>query len=158
LELLARGGQSVVYKARDIEHGRTVAVKVLHGVLDDDARARFDRERRTMGSLSAHPGIVTVFSSGFTPNGSPYLVMELMEGGSLADAILRRWPMVWTDAFAIGAQIADALDTAHGAGVIHGDVKPENLLQSSYSETKLTDLGVSSLASTAQRVVPHGSA
>lgn len=144
----AQGGQSIVYRAVDIAHNRPVAVKVLQGLQDDQGRARFDRERETMGALSTHPGIVTIYGSGFTSGGAPYLVMEYMTGGSLADALLQSGPMLWTDAFRIGTQVCDALQAAHDAGVVHGDVKPENLLRSAYDETKLTDFGVASLTTT----------
>ncbi len=144
----AQGGQSIVYRAVDIAHNRPVAVKVLQGLQDDRGRARFDRERETMGALSTHPGIVTIYGSGFTSGGAPYLVMEYMTGGSLADALLQNGPMLWTDAFQVGTQVCDALQAAHDAGVVHGDVKPENLLRSAYGETKLTDFGVASLTTT----------
>lgn len=145
VEPLARGGQGTVYRAYDPEHDRQVAVKVLQGVFDDESKARFNRERRAMGSVSTHPGIVTIYNSGFTSAGLPYVVMEYMEGGSLADSLVANGPMVWTDVLEIGAKVADALETTHRAGVIHGDVKPENLLVSAYGETKLTDFGVASL-------------
>lgn len=142
---VARGGQSIVYRAENPRLDRTVAVKVLTGVLDDTARGRFDRECKAMGALSDHPGIVSVFDAGFTSDGSPYLVMEFMKGGSLADILLREGRMKWTEAFKIGVAICGALQAAHDSGVIHGDVKPENLLRSAHGETKLTDFGVASL-------------
>lgn len=145
---VARGGQSIVYRAENPRLGQTVAVKVLTGVLDDSARARFDRECKAMGALGGHPGIVSVFDAGFTSDGSPYLVMEFMAGGSLADILVREGRMKWTDVFALGATICGALQAAHGSGVIHGDVKPENLLRSAHGETKLTDFGVASLITT----------
>lgn len=144
----AQGGQSIVYRAVDLAHNRPVAVKVLQGLQDGGGRARFDRERETMGALSTHPGIVTIYGSGFTSGGAPYLVMEYMTGGSLADELLQNGPMLWTDAFEVGTQVCDALQAAHDAGVVHGDVKPENLLRSAYGETKLTDFGVASLTTT----------
>ncbi len=138
---MARGGQSVVYRASHPKLNRTVAVKVLTDVVDDGARARFDRECRAMGALGSEPGIVSVFDAGLTSDGSPYLLMELMEGGSLADALERQGPMRWTGVFQLGATICGALQAAHDSGVIHGDVKPENLLRSRLGETKLTDFG-----------------
>ncbi len=145
-EEIGRGGFGIVYRARQPALDRAVAIKVLVGAaVDANAQARFERERKTMGALSSHPAIVTIFDSGLTPNGVPYLVMELMDGGSLGDRLLREGPLPWSEALTIGARVADALEMAHRSGVVHRDVKPDNILLSSYGEAKLTDFGIASL-------------
>ncbi|MGQ0433340.1 MAG: serine/threonine-protein kinase, partial [Microthrixaceae bacterium] len=138
---IGRGGFGVVYTARQAELDRTVAIKIVAGRLDDDARRRFDRERRAMGALSGHPHIVTIYASGLTADGQPYIVMEYLPGGSLADR-LDNGPLPWREAIDIGTKLAGALDIAHGAGVLHRDIKPENVLVSAYGEPKLADFGI----------------
>ena len=145
VEMIGRGGFGAVYRVRDETHGREVAVKVLPALLDDSARRQFDRERRAMGVLSDHPGIGTVHTSGFTTHGEPYIAMQLMRGGSLADRIAKG-PMPVGEALSIGAAMADALQAAHEAGVLHLDVKPENILFTSHGEPKLVDFGIATLA------------
>ncbi len=145
VEMIGRGGFGAVYRVRDEAHGRDVAVKVLPALLDDSARRQFDRERRAMGALSDHPGIGTVHTSGFTTNGEPYIAMQLMGGGSLADRIAKG-PLEINDALQIGAAMADALAAAHAAGVLHLDIKPENILFTALGEPKLVDFGIAKLA------------
>jgi len=148
-ELIGRGGFGVVYRVTDDVHGRELAVKVLPPLLDDSARRQFDRERRAMGALSDHPGIGTVHTSGFTSNAEPYIAMQLMRGGSLTDRIAQgRLPVA--DALSIGVLMADALSAAHAAGVLHLDVKPENILFSGRGEPKLVDFGIAKLADDAR--------
>jgi serine/threonine protein kinase len=143
---IGHGGYGVVYRAVQDDLHRTVAVKVLAGgPVEAGARRRFDRERLALGALSGHPAIVTVHQSGFNAAGRPYLVMELMSGGSLAERLTDSGRMPWQEALAIGAQIADGLETAHAAGLLHRDVKPENLLISQFGEVKLADFGIASL-------------
>ncbi|MGZ6995583.1 MAG: protein kinase domain-containing protein [Acidimicrobiia bacterium] len=141
---IGRGGFGVVYRARQVDVQRTVAIKLLTGVFDEHARVRFDRERDAMGLLSSHPNSVTVHASGFTPDGHPYIVMEHLEGASLADR-LQRGPIPWQEAVEIGIKLAGALEAAHRAGVLHRDVKPENVLISVYGEPKLADFGIARL-------------
>ncbi len=141
-EEIGRGGFGVVYKARQPSLHRTVAVKLVSsGVLDERARDRFERELHAMGTLSGHPNIVTVFDSGFTSDGRPFIVMDFMSGGSVADR-LARGPILWQEAVQIGIKIAAALEAAHRAGVLHRDIKPENVLISTYGEAKLGDFGI----------------
>ncbi|MFN8039146.1 MAG: protein kinase [Acidimicrobiales bacterium] len=143
-EEIGRGGFSVVYRARQLAFDRTVAIKVISGVVDEQTLLRFERECRTMGSLSGHPSIVTVFGSGVLANGNPYLVMEYLERGSLADR-LERGPLPWDEAADVAVKIGGALQAAHDAGVLHRDVKPENIFVSSYGEPKLGDFGIARL-------------
>jgi serine/threonine-protein kinase PknK len=135
---IGRGGFAVVYRADDPRFGRTVAVKVLLGTFDDVARDRFERECRAMGTVSRHPHCVTVYDSGFTDAGEAYLVMEDMTGGTLTD----RAPLPWGETVEIGVKVAGVLSASHGAGVLHRDIKPDNVLVSAYGEPKLGDFGI----------------
>lgn len=124
---LGAGGMGEVFKARDTRLDRTVAVKVLpeHIAKRDDLRARFEREARAVASLN-HPNICTLHDIG-SQDGAGYMVMELIEGETLADRIAKgALPLEQALKFAI--QIADALDRAHRAGVTHRDVKPQNIM------------------------------
>lgn len=141
---IGRGGFGVVHLALDEAHGRRVAVKTLTGSLDDSARRRFDRERRAMGTLSGHPHIGVVHTSGFTPNGQAYIVMEHLSGGSL-EARLEAGPMAVGEVIEIGKALADALETAHQSGVLHLDIKPANVLFSAFGRPKLVDFGIAAI-------------
>ncbi|MEZ5141063.1 MAG: serine/threonine-protein kinase [Acidimicrobiales bacterium] len=143
-EEIGRGGFSVVYRARQLAFDRTVAIKVITGVVDEQSQLRFERECRTMGSLSGHPNIVTVYGSGVLPNGNPYLVMEYLERGSLGDR-LAQGVLPWDEVADIAVKIGDALQAAHDAGVLHRDVKPENIFVSGYGAPKLGDFGIARL-------------
>ncbi len=143
---LGQGGFGTVHSARDDDHGRDVAVKILNISTDDAARRRFDRERRAMGSLSSHPNIVTVFTSGYTNDERPYIVMELVEGGTLGDRIASG-PMSWAEVRIIGLGLIDAVAAGHRAGVIHRDIKPANVLLTAAGQAKLTDFGIAAVAS-----------
>jgi len=145
LREVGRGGFGVVYRARQVEFNRTVALKVLTNVFDDPgARARFERECLAMGSLSGHPNIVTVYAAGYTSDGRPYIAMEFLPGGTLAERLAGRG-IPWSEAAAIGIKICGALQRAHDSGVLHRDVKPENVLVSAYDEPKLADFGIARL-------------
>lgn len=102
VEVIGRGGFGVVYRARQVDFDRLVAVKVLTGEFDDKARSRFDRERKALGALSSHPNIVQVHASGLTRDGRPYLVMDFAAGGSLGDRLAHDGPMPWPEAIAMG--------------------------------------------------------
>ena len=125
LSPLGAGGMGEVYKARDTRLDRSVAVKVLpeHIAKREDLRARFEREARAVASLN-HPNICTLFDIG-VQDGISYMVMELMEGETLA-ARIEKGPIPLEQALILASQIADALDRAHRAGVTHRDVKPAN--------------------------------
>lgn len=141
---IGKGGFGTVYSADEPEFGRAVAVKVLRERLErPDVRRAFDRECQAMGSLSGHPHIVTVHRGGITMRGEPYIVMDLMSGGSLAARLKRDGPLPWAEVVEVAVTTSGALETAHRAGVLHLDLKPANLLVSRFGETKLGDFGIS---------------
>ncbi len=141
--LLDRGGSAYVYLAEQLAFGRKVAVKVLFQALEDpDTFRRFERECRAIGAVSDHPNIVVVHGRGLTEDDRPYLIMEHRQGGSLADQIEERGRFTEVETVQIGKKIAQALGVAHGAGVIHRDVKPGNILLSQYGEPALADFGI----------------
>jgi serine/threonine protein kinase len=138
LELIARGGNSTVYRARS--DGRSVAVKVGSHALTD--AAAFLAQAEAVTAVSAHPNIVSVYGSGLTPDGHPYLVMELCEG-SYADRLVAEGPRPAGEVAAAGVALAGALAYAHGAGLLHRDVKPGNvLLAGGTNEPLLADFWV----------------
>lgn len=145
IDILGRGGFGVVHRAADDVHGREVAVKVLGRIGDESARRRFDRERRAMGTLSGHPNIGVVYTSGFTANEEPYIVMEMIRGGSLAERLEREGPLPEAEVIELGITLADALQHAHDGGVLHLDLKPENILMSQFGRPKLVDFGIAAM-------------
>ena len=138
---IGRGGFSVVYLAWQPSYDRHVAIKVLSANPGPEEINRFSRECKAMGALDGHPNIVGVYGSGRLPNGQPYIVMEFLSEGSLADRISRK-PLAWPDAVSIGIKLAGALESAHRAGVVHRDVKPANVMMSRFREPKLGDFGI----------------
>ena len=140
LRLLGRGGMGEVYEAEDLRLHRQVAVKVLRADLADDPRvlARFRREARTAGSLN-HPNIVAVHDVGAD---GAYLVMELVHGRTLAEVIRTEAPLVPGRAARIAGRVAEALEYAHGRGVVHRDVSPGNVMLTETGEVKVLDFGI----------------
>jgi Tol biopolymer transport system component/tRNA A-37 threonylcarbamoyl transferase component Bud32 len=137
---LGAGGMGEVYRARDTRLGREVAIKVLppHLSRSPDFRARFEREAKTVSGLN-HPHICTVHDVG-REGDTDFLVMELIEGETLAHR-LERGPLPMADVLRLGGQIADALDRAHRAGVVHRDLKPGNVMLTRLG-AKLMDFGL----------------
>jgi eukaryotic-like serine/threonine-protein kinase len=144
---LAAGGMGEVWVARDPLLDRPVAVKVLGGALAGDGRAaeRLRREARAAARLD-HPNIARVLDLG-EHDGRPYLVMELLEGESLAGRIDRAGPMAPGAAARVVAAVADALQAAHRAGVVHRDVKPGNVFLTAEGEVKVLDFGIADIYS-----------
>ncbi|MCB1004996.1 MAG: serine/threonine protein kinase [Acidimicrobiales bacterium] len=146
LAVIGRGGFATVYRARQERFDRVVALKVLDR-FDPSAedRERFERECRAVGSLSRHPNIVVVHDSGVTADGRLYLAMEHLEGGSLAARVHHDGPLPWPDVARVGVEVAGALDTAHAAGILHRDLKPDNVLLGAFGEAKLGDFGIAAV-------------
>lgn len=142
--VIARGGMSTVYRGVDLRLGRPVAVKVLSAAFADDPAflARFEREARAAAGLR-HSGVVAVYDQGVdsADGGLPFLVMELVDGGTLRD-LLRRGPLALPVALSVAEPLLGALAAAHAAGLIHRDVKPENVLISGRGEVKVADFGL----------------
>ncbi|WP_063020150.1 protein kinase domain-containing protein [Nocardia niwae] len=143
---IGRGGFGVVYRCRQVALDRTVAVKVLSAELGADNQARFTREQRAMGRLTAHPNIVTVLETGATGSGQPYLVMPYHPLNSLDVWIRQHGPLPVERVLSIGVKIAGALASAHRLGIVHRDVKPGNILLTEYGEPALTDFGIAHIA------------
>ena len=141
LQPLGAGGMGEVHRARDTRLDRIVAIKVLPAQTASDpvARARFDREGRAIASLS-HPNICALHDVGHDL-GRDYLVMELLEGETLQGR-LRSGPFAIGAIIDIGLAVADALDAAHGRGLIHRDLKPANIFLTSRGQPKVLDFGV----------------
>jgi serine/threonine protein kinase/Tol biopolymer transport system component len=156
LEPIGRGGMGEVYRARDTRLGREVAIKVSAEKFND----RFEREARTIATLN-HPNICTLHDVGALPDGLGYLVMELIEGPTLAEKIkadpvkanrtkadrTKESPLPLSDALAIAEQIAAALDAAHQKGIVHRDLKPANIKVSENGNVKVLDFGLALAAS-----------
>jgi hypothetical protein len=160
-EAIGSGGNAVVYRAYETDHDRWVAVKLLRGLGDEDQRRRFDRERRAMGRLSEHEGIVTIHSSGISTRGEPFLVMSLLESGSLQDRIDNAGPVPWGEAVELMKTVARTVHFAHQQEVIHRDLKPANIMLSASGYPLVADFGIAkqtgssaSLESTAITMTP----
>ena len=145
---IGTGGFATVYEARQVKFNRQVALKVLNlgaeGTVDREA---FHNECVTMGALSTHPNIVTIFDSGFTGDGLPYISMELCDG-TLLDRIKQQKVVSPVEVAEIGAAVAKALSRAHSDGIVHADIKPQNIFFTEYGAPALGDFGIASVAST----------
>ena len=137
---LGAGGMGEVYRARDTRLDRTVAIKILpqHLSSDPDLKARLEREARAISALS-HPNICHLYDIG-AQDGTDYLVMELLEGESLADR-LQKGPLPLKQALEYGIEIAKALEKAHKTGIVHRDLKPGNIMLTK-AGAKLLDFGL----------------
>ncbi len=141
VDKLGEGGMGEVYRARDTRLGRSVAIKVISEacLFDADHVARFDREAKVLASLN-HPRIATLYGVEES-DGRHFLIMELVDGETLADR-LRRGAMPVADALAVAQQIAEALEAAHECGVIHRDLKPANVKVTPDERVKVLDFGL----------------
>jgi serine/threonine-protein kinase len=142
IDRVARGGMATVYRATDTRLDRVVACKVMHIGLgdDDDFTRKFDREARAAARLS-HPNVVSVFDQG-NDGGRPYIVMERVEGRTRRSGIAREAPLNPLRALALIEPVLSALAAAHDAGLVHRDVKPENVLISERGQIKVGDFGL----------------
>jgi len=145
--LIGRGGFGSVYRCRQEDLNRTVAVKVfnLSQAAAEDIAA-FERECAAVGQLGWYPNIVTVFQTGRTVDGDPFLIMEFAPEGSLRDRIEQSGPLDESATRRIASRIAGALAVVHAAGMLHRDVKPANILFSQAGEPMLADFGIAKLA------------
>ncbi len=143
-EELASGGMGTVWAAEDETLGRRVAVKILNEGLADDPRfiERFRREARAAAGLS-HPNLAGVFDYG-DEGSRPYIVMELVDGETVADRLARSGPLAPAEAAEIAAHVADALAEAHAGDVVHRDIKPANVMLSARGPVKVMDFGIAS--------------
>jgi serine/threonine-protein kinase len=139
---IARGGMASVYEATDLRLDRTVAVKVMHPGLGDDREfaERFVREARSAARLS-HPHVVAVFDQG-EDDGTVFLAMEIISGHTLRDVVRTEAPMAPARALALLEPVLSALAAAHRAGLVHRDVKPENVLIADDGRVKVADFGL----------------
>lgn len=153
LEEIGTGRTAVVYRARELETGRQVALKVIEAGVDRAALDAFHREALALAALGNHPHIVTLYRTVDLPHGGPALVLELCDG-SLADRLDDRHPLGPRRATATAVKVAGALETAHRAGILHLDVNPANILVTPYGEPALTDFGIARLRDTAGATGP----
>ena len=146
-EEVGEGGMATVFRARDTELRREVAIKVLfpHLARRDEVVRRFQREARAAAGLE-HPNILRVYDVGGAAGGDPpFIVMELIRGRSLLAEIEQRGPILTELVACVGALLADALGAAHAAGIVHRDVKPANVLIAPGGRLLLADFGVARL-------------
>jgi predicted Ser/Thr protein kinase len=146
IELLGRGGMGAVYKARQRDLDRLVALKILRPGLDADPgfAERFTREARALAQLN-HPGIVTLYEFGKTSAGRYFILMEFVDGVNLRQ-LLDAGRLAPREALAIVPPLCDALQYAHDRGLIHRDIKPENILVDRLGRVKIADFGIARLA------------
>ena len=158
LVLLERGGMGVVYRARQVRTGRTVALKTMNVVATGDDRQgrRFRTEAEALARLS-HPGIVQIYEAS-ERDGVPYLAMEFVPGGSLSKYLRTGPPVTVREGAELAAGVASALAAAHARGITHRDIKPSNVLLTPAGKPKLTDFGLACLTDATTRLTLPGSA
>jgi serine/threonine-protein kinase len=151
---LGEGGMATIWRAVDEQLDREVAVKLLREQFGSDAgfAARFRQEARAAGSLS-HPNIVPVYDYGTDADGSQFIVMQLVEGDTLAGILRERGHLDTDDAVRVALGVASALEAAHRRGLVHRDVKPGNILLTDDGDVKVTDFGIARAVSEASMTV-----
>ena len=147
VRVLGSGGMAKVYLAHDEVLGRDVALKMLRGAYAEDEEfvERFKREAQAAARLS-HPNIVAVYDRGRAEDGSYYIAMEYVPGGTLKERIVRDGALSPGISAGVAEQIADALSAAHDQGVVHRDIKPQNALVTRSGDIKVTDFGIARAA------------
>src|SRR5712692_3230706 len=145
LKKLGAGGMGEVYLAEDTQLDRKVAIKFLpeESTADEKAKRRLVREARAAAKLD-HPNICSIYEVG-EQDGHGFIVMQYLEGETL-DSRLRRKPLALHEIFDLAAQIVDALTEAHSHGIIHRDIKPQNVMITSRGQAKLMDFGLAKVA------------
>ena len=156
LEILGEGGMAFVYKARDMQLERFVAIKTLkpNYVNQETFVDRFKREAKTAANLN-HPNIVQIFDWGI--EGEPYFVMEYIEGKTLTSIIAKNRTISLSDVLFIGAQVSSGLHAAHQKGLVHRDIKPGNIMITPNGKVKVTDFGIVSLQNEESDITKTGS-
>jgi len=147
--LLGRGGMGAVYQGRQAELDRRVAIKILPANFGEDGQdyaARFKLEARAMARLK-HPGIVTVYDFGQTPEGLLYFVMEFAEGMDVQAMIAQEGRLHTANAIAIAAHVCEALHYAHSHGIVHRDIKPANVVVGYDGQVRVADFGLAKVVS-----------
>jgi tRNA A-37 threonylcarbamoyl transferase component Bud32 len=155
IELVGQGGMGAVYKARQKQLDRMIALKILPDVrAESEAFAeRFMREARSLAKLN-HPNIVIVYDFGHTESGLYYFIMEFVEGTNLRD-VIEMGNLSPPEALAIIPQICEALQYAHEEGIVHRDIKPENILMDQKGRVKIADFGIAKLLDKLRRIIWH---
>src|SRR5215207_11050218 len=148
-KLLGAGGMAEVFLAHDRILGRDLALKVLREDYAKDAAfvSRFQREAVSAAALN-HPHVVQVYDQGRSEDGRLYIAMEHVPGGTLKDLIKRRGPLDPAETARLAAQVAEALGAAHERGIVHRDIKPQNVLLDEAGDAKVADFGIALAAST----------
>ena len=156
VELLGEGGMAFVYKAKDMQLKRMVAIKTLkpNYVEQTTFVERFKREAQTAANLN-HPNIVQIFDWGIEEE--PYFVMEYIEGNTLTSIISNRKTISLSDILFIGAQVANGLQAAHSQGLVHRDIKPGNIMITPGGKVKVTDFGIVSIQNEESDITKTGS-
>ena len=157
--LLGAGGMAEVFLAHDRMLGRDLALKVLmeHYAKDERFVRRFRKEAQSAAALN-HPNVVQIYDQGRAEDGRYYIAVEHVPGGSLEDLILRRSPLAPAEAARLASQVAEALHAAHGRGIVHRDIKPQNVLIGETGDAKVADFGIAlaaSRSSTSRRRTPR---
>jgi len=142
---IGRSASHTTYRVRDTASGRPVVIKLLNAGREwPGLQDRFEREQTAMASLS-HPNIVQVLGHGWSETGMPYIVTGEVLGGSIGDRLRGPTPMTGPDILSLGVRLAGALESAHRAGVVHGDLRPDDMMLSPQGEPLLADFGVVTL-------------